>query len=99
LFYEFCLEDRAGGASAAQDQCRHRTGLCRPAPALGVVLQLNWPASIDPELMMRMLIIGYCHGIRSERRLCEEVALNPAYRWFCRLDPNAVPDHSSFSCE
>src|SRR5262245_37211211 len=54
--------------------------------------------SIDPELMMRMLIVGYCFGIRSERRLCEEVALNLAYRWFCRLDLNdAVPDHSSFS--
>jgi len=38
--------------------------------------------SIDPELMMRMLIIGYCFGIRSERRLCEEVSLNLAYRWF-----------------
>ena len=54
--------------------------------------------SIDPEMVIRMLIIGYCHGIRSERRLCEEVALNLAYRWFCRLDLNdAVPDHSSFS--
>lgn len=42
--------------------------------------------SIDPELMMRMLVIGYCFGIRSERRLCEEVHLNLAYRWFCRLD-------------
>lgn len=41
--------------------------------------------SIDPELMMRMLIVGYCFGIRSERRLCEEVHLNLAYRWFCRL--------------
>jgi transposase len=41
--------------------------------------------SIDPELMMRMLIIGYCFGIRSERRLCDEVHLNLAYRWFCRL--------------
>jgi transposase len=38
--------------------------------------------SIDPELLMRMLIIGYCYGIRSERKLCEEVALNLAYRWF-----------------
>lgn len=54
--------------------------------------------SIDPELMIRMLIIGYCYGIRSERRLCEEVHLNLAYRWFCRLglkDP--VPEHSTFS--
>ena len=39
--------------------------------------------SIDPELLIRMLIIGYCYGIRSERRLCEEVHLNLAYRWFC----------------
>ena len=42
--------------------------------------------SIDPELIIRMLLVGYCSGIRSERRLCEEVHLNLAYRWFCRLD-------------
>jgi transposase len=54
--------------------------------------------SIDPELMVRMLIIGYCFGIRSERQLCEEVHLNLAYRWFCRLALEAdVPDHSTFS--
>ena len=54
--------------------------------------------SIDPELMIRMLIVGYCFGIRSERRLCEEVHLNLAYRWFCRLGlEDAVPEHSSFS--
>ncbi len=54
--------------------------------------------SIDPELMVRMLIIGYCYGIRSERRLCEEVQLNLAYRWFCRLSiEDRVPDHSTFS--
>jgi transposase len=54
--------------------------------------------SIDPELMIRMLVLGYCFGIRSERRLCEEVHLNLAYRWFCRLDlEDAVPDHSTFS--
>ena len=48
--------------------------------------------SIDPELLIRMLIIGYCFGIRSERKLCEEVRLHLAYRWFCRLDLNdAVP--------
>lgn len=47
---------------------------------------------------MRMLIIGYCMGIRSERRLCEEVHLNLAYRWFCRLGlDDKVPDHSSLS--
>jgi len=54
--------------------------------------------SIDPELMIRMLIVGYGFGIRSERRLCEEVHLNLAYRWFCRLGlEETVPDHSSFS--
>jgi transposase len=54
--------------------------------------------SIDPELMIRMLIIGYCFGIRSERRLCEEVHLNLAYRWFCRLGlEDSIPDHSTFS--
>jgi transposase len=54
--------------------------------------------SIDPELMKRMLIVGYCFGIRCERRLCEEVDLNLAYRWFCRLDlEDTVPDHSTFS--
>jgi transposase len=54
--------------------------------------------SVDPELMIRMLIVGYCFGIRSERRLCEEVHLNLAYRWFCRLGLDGdVPDHSTFS--
>ena len=54
--------------------------------------------SIDPELMIRMLIVGYCYGIRSERKLCEEVELHLAYRWFCRLDlDDDVPDHSTFS--
>ena len=53
--------------------------------------------SIDPELLIRMLLIGYCFGIRSERRLCEEVHLNLAYRWFCRLGlEGEVPDHSTF---
>jgi transposase len=54
--------------------------------------------SIDPELMIRMLIVGYCFGIRSERRLCEEVHLNLAYRWFCHLGlEQPAPDHSTFS--
>lgn len=54
--------------------------------------------SICPELMIRMLLVGYCFGIRSERRLCEEVHLNLAYRWFCRLGLEYdVPDHSTFS--
>jgi Transposase domain (DUF772) len=54
--------------------------------------------SIDPELLVRMPLVGYCYGIRSERRLCEEVHLNLAYRWFCRLGLDGeVPDHSTFS--
>ena len=54
--------------------------------------------SVDPELMIRMLIVGYCFGIRSERRLCEEVHLNLEYRWFCRLGLDGqVPDHFIFS--
>jgi transposase len=54
--------------------------------------------SIDPELMMRMLLVGYCYGFRSERRLCEEVKLHLAYRWFCKLDlDDKVPHHSTFS--
>ena len=54
--------------------------------------------SVDPELMIRMLIVGYCYGIRFERRLCQEVELHLAYRWFCRLDlDDKVPDHSTFS--
>src|ERR1700748_3643708 len=48
--------------------------------------------------MIRVLIVGYCFGIRSERRLCDEVHLNLAYRWFCRLGLDGdVPDHSTFS--
>src|ERR1700684_3127286 len=54
--------------------------------------------SVAPELMIRMLIVGYCFGIRSERRLCGEVHLNLAHRWFCRLGLDGdVPDHSTFS--
>ena len=54
--------------------------------------------SIDPEVMIRMLILGYVFAIRSERRLCEEVRVNLAYRWFCRLDlEDQVANHSVFS--
>jgi transposase len=54
--------------------------------------------SVDPELMVRMLLIGYCCGIRSERQLCYEVSMNLAYRWFCKLKiTDQVPHHSTFS--
>jgi len=54
--------------------------------------------SIDPELMIRMLLVGYVFAIRSERRICAEVGVNLAYRWLCRLSiEDTIPDHSVFS--
>ena len=54
--------------------------------------------SIDPVLMIRMLIIGYVFAVRSERALCRDVQVNLAYRWFCGLSiEDKVPDHSAFS--
>jgi transposase len=48
--------------------------------------------------MTRMLLVGYCYGIRSERRLCQEIELHLGYRWFCTLDLDAaIPHHSTFS--
>jgi len=97
LFYEFNLDERI--------PVNH---LLRRIDA---VLDLSWLRaelspfyshtgcpSIDPELMIRMLLVGYCYSIRSERRLCQEVELNLAYRWFCRLGlEDKVPHHSTFS--
>jgi len=54
--------------------------------------------SIDPVLMIRMLIVGYVFAIRSERALCRDVRVNLAYRWFCGLSiEDKIPDHSAFS--
>ena len=97
LFYSFCLDE------AVPDDHSVR--------AIATVLDLSWVhgelaayysplgrPSIDPALMIRMLIVGYCYGIRFERRLCEEVKLHLGYRWFCRLElEDKVPDHSTFS--
>ncbi len=97
LFYEFCLDE-----VVPADHLLRR---------IDAVLDLSWLRgelapyyshtgcpSVDPELMIRMLLIGYCYSIRSERRLCQEVAMNMAYRWFCRLGlEDRVPDHSTFS--
>jgi transposase len=97
LFYEFCLEDQV-----PSDHLLRR---------IDGILDLSWLRSrlapyyshtgcpsVDPELMIRMLLVGYCYSIRSERRLCQEVGLNLAYRWFCRLGlEDKVPDHSTFS--
>jgi transposase len=97
LFYEFDLDERV-----PPDHLLRK---------IDAVLDLSWlrgelkphysetgRPSVDPELMIRMLLVGYCYSIRSERRLCQEVELNLAYRWFCRLGlEDAVPDHSTFS--
>jgi transposase len=97
LFYCFNLEE----AVPEDHQVRQTAG----------VLDLSWVhaelasrysplgrPSIDPVLMIRMLIVGYAFAIRSERALCREVQVNLAYRWFCGLGlEDTVPDHSVFS--
>ena len=65
---------------------------------LALVLLHTGRPSIDPVLMIRMPIVGYVFAIRSERRLCAEVQVNLAYRWYCRLSvEDKIPDHSVFS--
>ncbi len=97
LFYTFSLEDHvpANHLLRSIDRFVELEGLrAHLAPFYSAMGR----PSIDPELLIRMLLVGYCFGIRSERRLCEEVHLNLAYRWFCRLGlEGAVPDHSTFS--
>ena len=97
LFYEFDLEDMVPA-----DHLLRR---------IDATLDLSWLRgemkphyshlgcpSVCPELMVRMLLVGYCYSIRSERRLCQEVKVNLAYRWFCGLGlEDKVPHHSSFS--
>ena len=97
LFYNFCLDE------AVPDD--------HPVRKIDAVLDLSWVyaelapyyptlgrPSIDPVLMIRMLIIGYVFGLRSERLLCREVQVNFAYRWFCKLGiEHKIPDHSAFS--
>ena len=97
LFYSFRIEDHVPGDHLLRSIDRF-VDLEGIREHLQPFYSSTGRPSIDPELMLRMLIIGYCMGIRSERRLCEEVHLNLAYRWFCRLDlDGAVPDHSTFS--
>jgi transposase len=97
FFYSFCLDE----VVPADHRVREIAG----------VLDLSWVhaevgpyysplgrPSIDPVLMIRMLIVGYVFAIRSERLLCREVQVNLAYRWFCGLNiEDKVPDHSAFS--
>ena len=97
LFYSFCLEDVVPSDHRVRE--------------IAAVLDLSWVhgelapyysnlgrPSIDPVLMIRMLILGYVFAIRSERLLCREVQVNLAYRWFCGLSiEDKIPDHSAFS--
>src|SRR5438477_8689718 len=96
LFYEFSLERHVPEKHLLRsiDRYVELDGLRQElAPFYS---EMGRP-SIDPELLIRMLIVGYCFGIGSERRLCEEVHLNLAYRWFCRLGlDGSVPVQSSF---
>ena len=97
LFYHFRLED--------QVPANHLLRKLDALLDLGLVRKQLEPfyseigrPSVDPELMIRMLLIGYCYSIRSERRLCDEVRFNLAYRWFCGLGLEAaVPHPSTFS--
>ena len=99
LFYEFRLADRI-----PKDHLLRRINVVVGPVPDGMRGQLKpyysqiGRPSIDPELMIRVLIVGYCFGPRSERRLTQEVELHLAYRWFCRLDlDDKVPHHSTFS--
>ena len=97
LFYEFSLEDHVPQDYLLRSIDRF-VDLSGIRTHLADFYSHTGRPSVDPELMIRMLLVGYCFGIRSERRLCEEVHLNLAYRWFCRLDlTDHIPDHSTFS--
>ena len=97
LFYEFSLEDHVPQDHLLRSIDRF-VDLSDIRQYLAEFYSHTGRPSIDPELLIRMLLVGYCFGIRSERRLCEEVHLNLAYRWFCRLDlSDPIPNHSTFS--
>jgi len=97
LFYDFCLEKHVPDNHVLRSIDLFLDFAPVRAKLVSYYSTIGRP-SIDPELMIRMLLVGYCYGIRSERRLCEEVHLNLAYRWFCRLGlEDQVPNHSTFS--
>jgi transposase len=84
LFHDFCLDDQVP-ANHLLRQIDRLLDLESVRAALKLLYGSIGRPSVDPELMMGMLIAGYCFGVRFERRLCELVHLNLAYRWFCRL--------------
>ena len=97
LFYSFCLDEAVPDdhlVRAIAPCSIYRGSIRELAPYYS---PLGRP-SIDPVLMIRMLIVGYVFAIRSERALCREVQVNLAYRWFCGLSiEDKLPDHSAFS--
>src|SRR5262249_1492188 len=97
LFYEFSLDEMI-----PTDHLLRRINVFATAVLADLHEQLKafysdiGRPSIDPELMIRMLLVGYCYGIRHERRLCQEVPLHVAYRGFCKLDlGDRVPHHGT----
>ena len=97
LFYEFCLDE-----AVPDDHLVRKIDAVLDLSWVYAELAPHYPTlgrpSIDPVLMIRMLIIGYVFGLRSERFLCREVQVNFAYRWFCKLGiEHKIPDHSAFS--
>ncbi len=97
VFYEFSLEDHVPQDRLLRSIDRH-LDLSGIRGHLADFYGHTRRPSVDPELMIRMLLLGFCFGIRSERRLREELHLNLAYRWLFRLDlTHCIPDHSTFS--
>jgi transposase len=97
LFYEFHLSN-----AVPEDHLVRRIDAALDLSWLRSELAPHYSStgrpSIDPELMIRMLVVGYVFAIRSERLICREVQVNLAYRWFCKLGiEDAIPDHSAFS--
>jgi transposase len=97
LFYEFQLSD-----AVPEDHLVRKIDTALDLSWLRSELAPHYSSmgrpSIDPELMIRMLVVGYVFAIRSERLICREVQVNLAYRWFCKLGiEDAIPDHSAFS--
>src|SRR5690348_7200599 len=97
LFYEFRLEEAVPEDHLVR-KIRSLLDLSWVYAELAPYYSETGRPSIDPVLMIRMLIIGYTFAIRSERQICREVQVNLAYRWFCDLGlEDAIPDHSAFS--
>src|ERR1700741_5167873 len=97
LFYEFQLGDAVPEDHLVR-KIDHALDLSWLRGELAPHYSCMGRPSIDPELMIRMLVVGYVFAIRSERLICRKVQVNLAYRWFCKLGiEDAIPDHSAFS--